>query len=227
MIIGNGTIANSFTNLDHSSLCIFASGVSNSLETNSSQFDKEFNLLKNILQQYPFLKLIYFSTTSIDTKINKTPYIHHKIKIENYIEKNVKDYLILRLPNIIGKPKNNTQLINYLYTSLINNVSIEINPNYKRYLIDVEDIFKIVQFLTLNYSYVKKISITFSNGLTMNDLTSLLENVVGVKYKNIIQIESIKEQTPIFEPFNQYIKVLPHNYFNTNPLQIIEKYYKN
>lgn len=227
MIIGNGTIANSFTNLDHSDLCVFASGVSNSLETNLSQFDKEFNLLKNILQQYPFLKLIYFSTTSIDTKINKTPYIHHKIKIENYIEKNVKDYLILRLPNIVGKPKNNTQLINYLYTSLINGISIKIDPNCKRYLIDVEDIFKIVQFLILNHSYVKKISVAFSNGLTMNGLTSLLENVIGVKYKNITQIKSIKEQTPIFEPFNQYVKVLPYNYFNTNPLQIIEKYYKN
>ena len=61
----------------------------------------------------------------------------------------------------------------------------------------------------------------------MNGLTSLLENVIGVKYKNITQIKSIKEQTPIFEPFNQYVKVLPYNYFNTNPLQIIEKYYKN
>lgn len=227
MIIGNGTIANSFTNLDHSSLCVFASGVSNSLETSVSQFDKEFNLLKNVLQQYPFLKLIYFSTTSIDTKTNKTPYTHHKIKIEKYIEKNAKDYLILRLPNVVSKPKNNTQLINYLYTSLINNIPIKIDPNYKRYLIDVEDIPKIIQLLITNYPHTKKLAVIFSNGLTMDNLTSLLENIVGVKYKNVIQIESIKEQIPTFEPFSQYIKTLPPNYFNINPLQIIKKYYIN
>lgn len=227
MVIGNGTIANSFINLDHSNLCIFASGVSNSLETNVSQFDREFNLLKNILQQYPFLKLIYFSTTSINTKLNKTPYIYHKIKVEKYIEENIKDYLILRLPNVVSKPKNNTQLINYLYTSLINNISITIDPNYKRYLIDVEDISKIIQLLITNHPHTKKSSAIFSNGLTMNDLVSLLENIVGVKYKDIIQIESIKEQIPIFEPFSQYIKILPPNYFNINPFQIIKKYYTN
>lgn len=47
MIIGNGLIANLFTEHDRENIIFFASGVSNSLETEKSAFLREENLLRN------------------------------------------------------------------------------------------------------------------------------------------------------------------------------------
>jgi hypothetical protein len=47
MIVGNGLIANLFKNDDREKVVFFASGVSNSLETEKSAFLREENLLRN------------------------------------------------------------------------------------------------------------------------------------------------------------------------------------
>ena len=51
MIIGNGLIANLFTEHDRENIIFFASGVSNSLETEKSAFLREENLLRNTSQK--------------------------------------------------------------------------------------------------------------------------------------------------------------------------------
>ncbi len=47
MIIGNGLISNLFRENDRENVVFFASGVSNSLETEKSAFLREENLLRN------------------------------------------------------------------------------------------------------------------------------------------------------------------------------------
>ena len=51
MIIGNGLIANLFRENDRENVVFFASGVSNSLETEKSAFLREENLLRNTSQK--------------------------------------------------------------------------------------------------------------------------------------------------------------------------------
>ena len=51
MIVGNGLIANLFKNEDRENVVFFASGVSNSLETEKSAFLREENLLRNTSQK--------------------------------------------------------------------------------------------------------------------------------------------------------------------------------
>ena len=53
MIIGNGLIANLFTEHDRENIIFFASGVSNSLETEKSAFLREENLLRKHLTENP------------------------------------------------------------------------------------------------------------------------------------------------------------------------------
>uniref|UniRef100_A0AAU6WQG9 Uncharacterized protein n=1 Tax=Chryseobacterium endophyticum TaxID=1854762 RepID=A0AAU6WQG9_9FLAO len=50
MIIGSGLIAQSLQFIDQENHLFFASGVSNSLETRSSEFEREFMLLKKVLK---------------------------------------------------------------------------------------------------------------------------------------------------------------------------------
>ena len=51
MIVGNGLIANLFREKDRENVVFFASGVSNSLETEKSAFLREENLLRNTSQK--------------------------------------------------------------------------------------------------------------------------------------------------------------------------------
>ena len=231
MIIGNGLIATTINNsfLDHTNLCIFAAGVSNSSETNESEFQREFDLLKNTLADNTKKKFIYFSTVSIDVKKNSpTPYTTHKLNMEKYIEDNTTNYLILRLPNVVGNSTNPNQLVNYFYNSLINDTPVTINKNYIRHLLDVEDIPMIIKFLLIKHSDVNNVVVAFPNGIIIDNLLSLLEKINGNKFNNTVEIENpdieLRLNTIVF---NSYLGIMPYKeVFNTVPLNILKKYYK-
>ena len=93
MIIGRGLIAKAFEKYNNNdNVIIFSSGVSNSLETRDTEFEREESLLKsNLLLDKKF---IYFSTISVVDGSLKSPYINHKIKMEKMISENHNNYLI-------------------------------------------------------------------------------------------------------------------------------------
>lgn len=148
MIIGNGLIANSLKRIDSEDYLFFASGVSNSLETKNSEFERECTLLKDTLENNREGKLIYFSTLSIkDQSKQSSPYVLHKLAMEELIKNNSENYLILRIGNIIGKGGNPNTLFNYLKNQIINNNQFIVHSKARRLLIDMDDITK---FLKLN-----------------------------------------------------------------------------
>ena len=76
MIIGSGLIAKSCKIIDNSDVLFFASGVSNSMSNNESEFEREINLLNDNLNTEK--KIIYFS--SIDEYVINEKYLEHKNK---------------------------------------------------------------------------------------------------------------------------------------------------
>lgn len=160
MIIGNGLIANSLKKIDSENILLFASGVSNSLETRSSEFEREFTLLKKTLSDNKG-KLIYFSTLSIhDQSKQDSHYVLHKLKIEAYIKDHVEDYLILRIGNIVGNGGNPNTLFNFLKTQITNENKFVIHQKARRLLLDIDDIAKFLNTQcthltneTLNFAY--------------------------------------------------------------------------
>ena len=230
MIVGNGLIATTINNsfLDHTNLCVFAAGVSNSSEIDESEFQREFDLLKKTLADNITKKFIYFSTVSIDVKKTPTPYTTHKLNMEKYIEENTTNYLILRLPNVVGNSTNPNQLVNYFYNSLINDTPVTIDKNYTRHLLDVEDIPPIIKFLLIKHSNVNNVIIAFPNGININNLLSLLEEINGNKFNNIVEIENPNIEFRLdTSVFNSYLGIMPYKeVFNTVPLDILKKYYK-
>jgi nucleoside-diphosphate-sugar epimerase len=230
MIIGNGLIATTISNsfLDHTNLCVFAAGVSNSSETDESEFQREFDLLKKTLADNIAKKFIYFSTVSIDVKKIQTPYTTHKLNMEKHIEENSTNYLILRLPNVVGNSTNPNQLVNYFYNSLINDTPVTIGKNYIRHLLDVEDIPSIIKFLLIKHSNINNIIVAFPNGININDLLHLLEEINGNKFNNVVEIENPDIELYLnASVFNSYLGIMPYKeVFNTVPLDILKKYYK-
>ena len=180
MIVGNGLIATALkkSDINFDKYVIFASGVSNSRLEDRSEFEKEFELIKEYLNMDK--KFIYFSSIHmLDPSQNKSMYVAHKIKIEKFIEQNFKDYIIYRLPIVIGQGGNAKSLFNFLYDSIRNKKNMNILVDSYRYVIDVEDV---VYFVSQTLNITKNtINMVFDKPYNIIDIIKSFENVLNIK----------------------------------------------
>jgi nucleoside-diphosphate-sugar epimerase len=221
MIIGTGLIANSLKNIDSEDNLFFASGVSNSLETRSSEFEREFSLLKKSIEANSDCKLVYFSTLSVnDQSKQDSHYVLHKLEIEDFIKNNCSNYLILRIGNIVGKGGNPNTLFNFLKNQIANNSEFKVHRKARRLLLDIDDIPK---FLSTNCLTIKNKTINFAYPFYY-DLKEIIGAIQDQVQKNANYVESdegdfykvdFEDITNEFftgiEP-NEYLKILAEKY---------------
>jgi len=129
MIVGKGDIASV---LPESDLLFFASGVSNSRETNEDEYAREVDLL---LKQDKDSHVVYFS--SLGVFYGDTRYFSHKRFMESLVKKTFKKYTIIRLGNI-SWGKNPNTIINNLRAKIQGGEKLEIYNEY-RYIISKEE----------------------------------------------------------------------------------------
>lgn len=221
MIIGNGLIATSLKNIDSQDHLFFASGVSNSLETRSSEFEREFSLLKSSIETNNKSKLVYFSTLSVnDQSKQDSHYVLHKLEIEDYIKNHCENYLILRIGNIVGKGGNPNTLFNFLNHQITENKSFVLHSKARRLLLDIDDISK---FLSLNCADVKNETIDFAYPYyyDLQEIIEAIENKLQLKANYIKSDEgdfykvNFNENTnSFFEGIKpgEYLKILTDKY---------------
>jgi len=181
MIVGNGFLAKTFKeNYEKdTNIIIFASGVSNSNETDQKIFDREKIFLIKCLRKNK--KLIYFSTCSVyENSLNHSAYIKHKIFMEDIVKRSA-DYLIFRLPQIVGNSPNPNTLTNFLYERISRREPFNIYKNCKRNIIDVEDVFKISSFIINSGVNKSTINIASPKSTEIMDLVKIFEGILNVK----------------------------------------------
>lgn len=141
MIIGNGLLAKAYAPYfaDNPNLLVFASGVSNSRETDAEEFARERRMLDKALDQGK--RLVYFSTCSIeDPDLANAPYVLHKQAQERLIAERAERYAIFRLPQVVGRIDNPHTLTNYLYQTIASGDVFHVWTKARRNLIDVDDV---------------------------------------------------------------------------------------
>jgi nucleoside-diphosphate-sugar epimerase len=183
MIIGNGLIAKTFISYQNTdSVIIFASGVSNSTETNPNAFQREIDRLNDILLTTDGKLLVYFSTTSINnTSRNKSPYILHKINMEELVL-GLPNFIILRLPQIVGKSANQFTLTNFLYRKIKLGEEFELWSKAKRDLLDTDDLFAIAKKIIDSKLYKNSIiNIGTPCEYTMENIVAIFEKILSKK----------------------------------------------
>lgn len=179
MVVGNGMVANAFRQYENDdNVIIFASGVSNSKENNYSEFEREFKLLKSHITSKK--KIIYFSTCSIfDESISSSRYIQHKKFIENFIQKHCHQYIIFRLPNVVGNTKNNNTSFNFFKNKITQGDEIQVQKQATRYIVDIDDIGELLPFFISNPNYKKEtINVCFNNKISVQDLVMEMSRVL-------------------------------------------------
>jgi nucleoside-diphosphate-sugar epimerase len=226
MIIGNGMLAKAFSTYDEDKKnVIFASGVSNSSETKLSEFSRERELIINIFDSMQKEALfVYFSTCSVhDTYFSKNDYTKHKLEMEKLVLLKSDNYLIVRLPQVVGNSKNKKLLINFLWDSICRNKKFTLY-DIERNIIDVEDVVKIVEYF-INKTKLRNQTITIANlyNIKVIDIVKTIEDLLSKKaiYEVkrldgafILDTSIMKRYCPelvLFDP--QYVKHVLKKYF--------------
>jgi len=226
MIVGSGLLSSEFKKFSESleNFLIFASGVSNSKETNINNFEREKKLLINLINNNQNLKLIYFS--SVLTGIIDNDYYRHKLQVEEIIKNNCKNYIIFRIPQIVGFNGNKNNIVNFLKESVKNENEILIYKNVYRSLIDIEDLVNIVLYCIDKTNN----SLLFLSGVEKISVMELSNKIYGLLHKN----PKIKEETHLLNLnwdtendilINQSIDFLQINREGYND-KILKKYIK-
>lgn len=183
MIIGTGMIAKAFSSYENNNdIIVFAKGVSNSQETNKANFDRESNALKEALANHKTKTIIYFGTCSINDPDNKDSfYVKHKLQMEELIKNSELKYYIFRLPQVVGTT-NSPTLIKYLSTKIRENSEFNIWKHSKRNLIDIEDVYKVVDYL-ISHKYLKNniTNIASRNSTSIITIVQRIEKAMNKK----------------------------------------------
>lgn len=231
MIIGKGLIASAFEEETEyhelsNQLVVFASGVSNSTETNPLEFEREKALLeKTMLRLGRNQKLVYFSTLSIyDTSLNNSMYLIHKQELEELIQNSSPNHLIIRTSNIVGKGGNHNTLINYFIKTVKEGEHINIWKYATRNILGVSHLIKIVLYLLRN-DYKGIMDIYYPHSYSAIEILHIV-----AKYFNKKPIYSLvdKGDDYIPVPSGDLVKLFERNNISINAnylKQMLQKYW--
>ena len=229
MVIGNGMIANRFMDYKKNpNFIIFASGVSRSQEIKKTEFAREEELLLKTITEHPEKTFIYFSTCSIyDFDARNSPYVKHKLAMEQLIQIYAKNFYIFRVSQIVGNSHNET-LINFLFNKIKNQEPVKIRVNCTRNLIDVDDLYQIIDYILQNSLLINNvINISNSISLSIREIVSIIENCIGSR--GIYDYLNTGSAYPDFDihPIKDVLAKL-NILFNKEYYQkVIMKYYQN
>lgn len=183
MIVGRGQLAKCFQKYQlNDDICIFASGVSDSSCIYEKQFNREKKLLIDTLKNNSNKKFVYFSSCALSAEnYPKNEYYEHKINMEDIIKKYSNKYYIFRLPQLFGDLILHKTLINFIYTSIKDNNKFNIYDESYRYVIEINDVKKIVEaFLTYNYNCIT-IDIANPHRYKVTYIVKIFENLLNKK----------------------------------------------
>lgn len=226
MVIGNGLIGSSFKKSEklNSETIIFASGVSSSTAKSDKDFKREKDLILDTLSKYSDLTFIYFSSILAGVSINH--YYNHKVEMEELIKSKSKNYIIFKVPQIIGFNGNHNNLIKYLSNSIKNNSELILFKGIDRALVDVDDVVNIVNYCngnvmcdTVYLSHIEKLNIV-DMALQVSDNLNIDVSITLTEGENIGNWD-IANSDIIVDAIS-HLNIVTHDYTNN----IIKKYIK-
>jgi len=225
MVVGKGSLGSIFFDEFHNNdeVVIFASGVSDSTEDKEENFNREKKLLRETIENNSEKKIVYFSSIFVGFK--ETKYYTHKLEMEDLISNTCKNFLIIRLPQVVGEKGNQKNIVNFFTKCLLEGEKTIIFSDSWRAIIDVNDVFNISKELIFN---CKNKIIKFSNIETVKviELYKKISEIINKKEnfelidftENIPNINNSKEVVDIIKKLN----ITSENYTD----KILTKYLK-
>jgi nucleoside-diphosphate-sugar epimerase len=183
MVIGNGLLARRFEAYkDDDKFLVFASGLSNSKTKDTKAFEREVSMLRENINEHPGKIIVYFSTCSMyDPGEKDSPYVQHKLNIENIIQANAGKYFIFRASHLTGKSSNPNTVLNYFYQHIKQGIKFDLWINACRNIIDIDDAYFIADHvLKNNQPSAQPINIASPLNYPVKDIVSAIESFLGI-----------------------------------------------
>lgn len=214
IVIGSGMIAQRFSKyVCQNDIVLFASGVSNSKEVHPAPYIRERALLESTLAKVSGQLFVYFSTASVNDPMEQdTPYIQHKLAIEELISSRIPNYLIIRASNVVGGLGNRHTVLNYFWEHIQQGKPFAVWQYATRNLIDLDDLYRAVERALICSSY-------------QNQILTLV-NPCSVKPLQIVRaIETYTGRRAIYEQVNKGIPFDVHTHIG-QLLDVEESYWQ-
>lgn len=226
MIVGKGLLASAFDaeHVTEMGATLFASGVSNSNETDPAAYAREERLLDAHLASAEGT-FVYFSTCSIeDPERGNGPYAQHKQRMEQKVA-GCGDYAILRLPQVVGHTPNQHTLTNFLANRLRSGEVIPLWSAAIRCLVDVEHVAMVTLALLRRGRPLQLLDqVAPPEVLTMLELVDAMESVMQLKARRQVVERSggIRPDPSLMLELGPSLGIdLTPGY----PLRLLQKYY--
>lgn len=179
LIIGSGLIAKSFIDVAFEvNTLVFASGVSNSQETRATEFQREADLFDHVINRNPGFHVLYCSTCSIDS-VTTSPYIAHKLSMEQRVRRMAESFHIFRLPQLVGLVKNKT-LVSYFVDAILHDRVLIVQSKAARNLLDVTDFARIAKLIVNQRVGINTVqNIASANNVQVLDIVEEIARLLG------------------------------------------------
>ncbi len=226
MILGNGLVANGFKSYENEeNYLIFASGVSNSANTDADLFKRERDLLVASQKKHPEKTLVYFSTCSIyDDSLKGSPYVHHKLAMEELVQSQ-KNFHIFRISNLAGKTPNPHTVLNFFIQHILSGNFFRAWENASRNIIDMDDAFAIGDQIIRSQKLMNRVvNIANTANYPVPQIIDAIEQFTGRKgnYEYIERGSNPVIDTQLIEPVARELGIRFEGPYLQNMLQ---KYY--
>lgn len=211
---------------DNDAFVIFASGVSNSKNTDSEAYLREKELLQSVIKKNAEKTFVYFSTCSIyDPDEQMSEYVLHKKDQEAFIQKNCKQFYIFRASNLVGRSGNPNTILNFFIHHIQNKINFDLWRNATRNLLDIDDMYKLVDHILRNRLYPNSV-LNIANPVThsVKDIISAIEMLWNIK-ANYIPIEKGSYFSIDIAAITPIIRELDIRFENDYLTNLLRKYY--
>ena len=216
---------------DNNDFLIFASGVSNSKNTDPEAYLREFNLLKQQMDMHKGKTLVYFSTTSInDPAENSSSYVAHKLSMEKFIASSGIHYIIFRVSNLAGRSANKNTVLNFFIHNIGQGIHFNLWLKACRNLIGLDDFYNIADFILTHKSHLNQtINIANPENYYVPEIVGVIEQFINKKADfepvdrggcfNIDISDTLPAISALGIDFsNNYLERILHKYYPVNEL---------
>ena len=185
MVIGNCDIARRFIDYTvQSTYRIFAGSVNNSTIWDKTLAQDEESALRAAVLENNRTSgtfLVYFSSCSVlDPDASQSPYVRHKIGMEEYIQGSAKRFWIFRVPQVLGLSGDNSGFMNHIIDVISNNKHFELSQTDQYNVIDVDDVYSIVgEVLRRGICLNEVVNLSNPNQISAMQLVCAIEKFTG------------------------------------------------
>ena len=224
MIVGSGLVARAFAQryAEDDSTIIFASGVSNSNETDPEAFARERAMLTGHLAEGE-QRLVYFGSCNVINAKEHSAYFQHKRAMEALVTGSGRG-TVLRLPQVVGRTRNPNTLTNFLRDCILQERQLTLWAGAQRNLIDIDDVAAIATRILEGGAAPSVVAIASPWSLPMPRIVDLFEQVLGRQAHRVLvdRGEAMAIDSTLSE---QIARDIGLDFGPDYPLRVIQKYY--